>query len=164
MFLTTPRGIRVRQACSTKLDLPVRSHRLASLHEWTLIQTLDALFWDAIFSMDITSAEGLSNVSAIVHSPSKIIVARNLQGDRAQRFIDIIDHVSDPGEHPSIPRMLMAGHSFSRYRTSMRNYLDELRGCSIRSVKPAEFCLLHISFIQSSPMSASLDGAAALRT
>jgi hypothetical protein len=163
VFLTTPLGIRVRQACSTKLDLPVRIHRLAS-HEWILIQTLDALFWDAIFSMDITSAEGLSNVSTLAHSPSNIIVARNLQGDRAQSFVDIIDQVSGPGEHASTPRMLMAGHSFSRYRTSMRNYLDEPRGCSIRSVQPAEFCLLHISFTQSSPMSASLGGAAASRT
>ena len=63
-----------------------------------LTQTLDALFWDAIFSMDVTSEEGLSKVSTIVRSPSKIAEARSLQGDKAQRFIEQIDRVSDFGK------------------------------------------------------------------
>ena len=66
----------------------------------TLTQTLDALFWDTIFSTDITSAEDLSNVSTLVHSPSKITVARSLQGDNAQRMIDLIDQVSDSRRCP----------------------------------------------------------------
>ena len=52
-------------------------------------------FWDTIFSTDITSAEGLSNIETLVNSPSEIAVARNLWGDKAQKFIDLIDEVSD---------------------------------------------------------------------
>ena len=59
----------------------------------TLTEILDALFWDAIFSMDTSSAEGLSNISILVHSPSKITMARSLQGDDAQRLINLIDRV-----------------------------------------------------------------------
>ena len=72
----------------------------------TLIQPLDALFWDAVFSMDIASAEGLSNISTLVHSPSKITVARSLRGDDAQRLINLIDRVSDSRRRPH-DRMLL---------------------------------------------------------
>jgi hypothetical protein len=47
--------------------------------------------------VDITSTEGLSNVSTLVHSPSKIAVARSFRGDKAQSFINLIDRVSDLG-------------------------------------------------------------------
>jgi hypothetical protein len=72
----------------------------------TLTQTLDALFWDAIFSMDISSAEGLSNISTLVRSPSKTTMARNLRGDDAQRLINLIDQVSDSRRRPH-GRMLL---------------------------------------------------------
>jgi hypothetical protein len=62
---------------------------------WTLTRALDAFFWEVIFSMDITSTEGLSNVSTLVHSPSKIAVARSFRGDKAESFINLIDQVSD---------------------------------------------------------------------
>ena len=58
-----------------------------------LTSDLDALFWEAIFSVDIMSAEGLSNIAALVHSPSKITVARNLRNGQAQNLIDLIDQV-----------------------------------------------------------------------
>ena len=70
-----------------------------------LTQILDALFWDAIFSMDITSTEGLSRMSTLIHSPSKITTARSLQGDDAQRLINLIDRVSDSRRRTS-DRML----------------------------------------------------------
>jgi hypothetical protein len=47
--------------------------------------------------MDTTSTEGLSNVSTLVHSPSKIAVARSFRGDKAQSLINLIDRVSDFG-------------------------------------------------------------------
>ena len=59
-----------------------------------LTQMLDAHFWDTIFSVDITSTQGLSKVAALVHSPPDITVARSLRGDQAQRLIDLIDRVS----------------------------------------------------------------------
>ena len=61
-----------------------RSHRL----------TLDVLSWDAIFSTDVTSPEGLSSIATLLHSPSKTADARSLHGDQAQRFIDLLDQVS----------------------------------------------------------------------
>ena len=57
--------------------------------------------------MDITSVEGLSDITMLVQSPSKIHVARNLVGDQAQSFIDLIDQVSDLGKPPSVPRVLI---------------------------------------------------------
>jgi len=48
--------------------------------------------------MDITSAEVLSNIAAIVYSPTKVDVARELRGNEAQSFVDLIDRVSDPRE------------------------------------------------------------------
>lgn len=65
----------------------------------------DTLFWDTIFSMNITSAECLPNISTLVHSPSKISEARSLQGDQAQSLIDLIDQVCDSGRRPSVPRV-----------------------------------------------------------
>jgi hypothetical protein len=56
--------------------------------------------------MDIASAEGLSNISTLVHSPSKITMARSLRGDDAQRLIDLIDQVSDSRRRPH-GRMLL---------------------------------------------------------
>jgi hypothetical protein len=92
---------RVRRPCLTRPILLVSSRgERAFACGQTLTQTLDTLFWNAIFSMDITSAEGLSNISTLVHSPSKIAVARSLRGDNAQRVIDLIDRVSDSGRRP----------------------------------------------------------------
>jgi hypothetical protein len=84
---------RVRRVCSTKPIFLVRVR--GKRRGQTLTQTLDARFWDAICSMDITSAEGFLNISTIVHSPSKIAMARSLKGDKAQSFIEQIDRVSD---------------------------------------------------------------------
>ena len=72
----------------------------------TLTEILDALFWDAIFSLDTSSAEGLSNISTLVRSPSKIAMARSLRGDDAQRLINLIDRVSDSRRRPH-DRMLL---------------------------------------------------------
>ena len=63
-----------------------------------LTRTSDPLFWDTVFSMDITSTEALSNIVAIVYSPTKVDVARKLRGDKAQSFVDLIDRVSDSGD------------------------------------------------------------------
>ena len=70
---------------------------------WTLTRALDAFFWEVIFSVDITSTEGLSNVSTLVHSPSKIAVARSFRGDKAQSFINLIDRVSDLATLSGVP-------------------------------------------------------------
>ena len=163
VFLTTPLGTCARRVCSTKPDLLVRVHPFICDGQ-TLTFTLDTHFWDTIFSMDITSAEGLSNFSTLVHSPSEIVVARSLRGDKAQSFIDIIDHVSDPGKHPLILRTLMMRHSFSCYRNLTRNYVGDPRGYSTKSAKSAGFCLPLISFSQNLPVSANSVGAVALRT
>ena len=131
---------------------------------YPLTQISDALFWDTIFSIDVASAEGLSNIRTLVHSPSKIAMARSLQDDQAQRFIDIIDQVSSSSKRPLVPRMLIVGRSFSRYHALTRNYLGGAHGCFTRSAKLAGYYLPHTSFNQSSPILVSLDGAAALQT
>ena len=124
----------------------------------------DPLFWDTIFSMDITSAEVLSSIATIVYSPTKVDMARELQGEEAQSFVDLIDRVSDAGELPSVLRVLIMRHSFSLYPTSMGDCSDGARDCSTRSVKLAGYYPPHMSFNQSSPMLASLGGAGVLRT
>jgi hypothetical protein len=94
-------GTRVRRPCLTKPTFLVRSRGERTFACGQILTlTLDALFWDAIFSMDITSAEGLSNISTLVRSPPKVAVARSLRGDDAQRVIDLIDRVSDSGRRP----------------------------------------------------------------
>ena len=45
--------------------------------------------------MDVTSPKGLSNIATLLQSRSEINVARSLRGDKAQRFIDRIDQVSE---------------------------------------------------------------------
>jgi hypothetical protein len=108
---TTPlegNGICVRRAVVMPHEIvPPGAHPSLWQNPCTkaLTQALDTLFWDAIFSMDVTSAEGLSNISTLVHSPSKITAARSLQGDKAQTFIDLMDRVSDLGKRP-LDRML----------------------------------------------------------
>jgi len=67
---------------------------LSAVDEGSHSLTLDVFFWDAIFSTDVTSPEGLSNIATLLHSPSKIADARSLHGDQAQRFIDLLDQVS----------------------------------------------------------------------
>jgi len=57
--------------------------------------------------MDVTSAEGLSKIATLVRSPPKIIHARCLQGDRAQRLIDLLDQASDSGEVSPVPWVTM---------------------------------------------------------
>jgi hypothetical protein len=132
--------------------------------EQTLTQTLDALFWDAIFSMDITSTEGLSKISTLIHSPSKITAARSLRGDDAQRVIDLTDQASNPSKHPPAPRMLIIKCSFFHYLPLIRKYLGGSHDCSTRSAKPVGCCPHHIPFNQSPPILVNLDGAAASRT
>ena len=87
----------IRRPCPTKPTKLVLPVRIRGKHTFTcgqtLTRTLDALFWEAIFSMDITSAESLSSISTLVHSPSKITVARSLRGGNAERMIDLIDRV-----------------------------------------------------------------------
>lgn len=113
--------------------------------------------------IDVTSAEGLSNVTTLINSSSKIAYARSLQGEKAQKLIDLLDQVSDSDAYLSILRVTMR-HSFSRYRTSMRDYLGGPRNYFTRSAKLAGCCPPHMSFDQSSPVLVNLDGMAALRT
>ena len=138
----------------------------SSLHlRWiTLIHTPDALFWDTIFSMDVTSTEDHLNIATLLSSPSKIIDAINLQGDQAQRFIDLIDQVSDSANFlPSAPRALIIRYSFSCYHTLIRSYLGGVHGCFTRSAKLAGYYPPHTFFSQSPPILVNLSGAAALR-
>ena len=88
--------------CPTKPALLVRIRPFTCSGQ-PLTQRLDVPFWDTIFSADIASAEGLSNIETLVNSPSEIGVARNLWGDKAQKFIDLIDQVSDLGKRPLVP-------------------------------------------------------------
>ena len=67
----------------------------------------DALFWATTLSVDTTSAEIFSNIATIVHSPTKISVARGLQGDQAQHFVDLIDRVSDSDQLPQALQVLI---------------------------------------------------------
>ena len=103
-------------------------------------------FWDTIFSVDITSTEGLSKVAALVRSPSDITVARSLRGDQAQKLIDLIDRVSDSKELSLLPRMLITRCSFSHYPILMRKHLSGARDCSTRSAKPMRYYLPHMPF------------------
>lgn len=112
-FPATPLGGNGTPTCSVKPVLLARIHSFACGGQ-TLNQISDALFWDAIFSTDITSVEGLSNITTLLQSPSKIHVARNLLGDQAQSFIDLIDRVSDLGKRPSVPRVLIMTSTASR--------------------------------------------------
>lgn len=140
-----------------------KSPSLCCYYGSTLTLALDALFWDTIYSMDIASAEGLSNITTLLHSPQKILDARNLRGDQAQRFIDLIDRVSDLDERPPVPRVLTASRSFSHYHTSMRGCPGGPRDCSTRFAEPVGCCLPRMSFVQSSSMLESSSGQAASR-
>lgn len=124
----------------------------------------DALFWEAIFSVDVTSAEGLSKIVALVHSPSQITMARSLRDDQAQAFVDLIDRVSDSGRHPSVPRILIMRYSSSRYPVLTRNYLGGAHNYYTRFAKPVGFYPPRISLRQSSQMLVSFGGAVALQT
>ena len=121
-------------------------------------------FWDTIFSTDVTSVEGLSNIAALVRSQSKIKAARSLCGDQAQGFIDQIDRVSDPIKHLSASRVFIMRYSSSRYRNSTGNCLGGAHDCFTRSAKPARYYPPRILSNQNSPTLVSLGGAAASRT
>ena len=103
----------------------------------TLTQTLDTVFWDASFSMDIASTEGLSNISTLVHSPSKITAARSLRGDKDQTFIDLIDRVSDSGKRPSGRMLLpMITQVLTLPHLHQENLeLDFMRLCTINTLR-----------------------------
>ena len=82
-------------ACSTKLVLLARSYPF-SRNRRILTQESDVFFVATICSMDATSMEGPSNIATLVHSPSKLVGARNLRGDQAQKLINLLDQVSCP--------------------------------------------------------------------
>ena len=92
-----PQAFRPSVAGAAK-PAPLTSYLHQSLypHRMNVHPDYDTHFWDTIFSTDITSAEGLSNIAALVHSPSKVTAARGLRGGQAQDMIDLIDRVSDP--------------------------------------------------------------------
>lgn len=143
--------------------VPSGTHPFLCLRRVKAHLTPDPLFWDTIFVADITSAEGLSNFSTLIHSPSKITAARSLQGDQAQVFIDLIDRVSGRGK-PSIHRVLIMRRSSLHYPTLIRSCSGGAHGCFTRSAKLAGCCPLRMSFNQSIPLSVSLGGVAASRT
>jgi hypothetical protein len=112
----------------------------------TLTQVLDALFWNTILSTDITSAGDLSNVSTLVHSPSKIAMARSLQGDDAQRMIDLIDRVSDshrcpPGRMPllMIRQLLTLPHLDEKPSRRFSRLLYNI--CKTHGILPASYAV-----------------------
>jgi len=124
----------------------------------------DAHFWDTIFSADTTSAEVLSNIVAIMHSPTKVLMARGLRGEKAQSFIDLINRVGGQAKLPLVLRVLIMKYSFSlRHPTLIRNSSGGVRGCFTRFVKPAGFYPPHTAWNQSPLMLATLGGAGALR-
>ena len=124
----------------------------------------DALFWEALFSVDITSAEGLSKIVALVHSPSQITMARSLRDDQTQAFVDLIDRVSGLGRRPSVPLILIMRYSSSRCPTLTRNYLCGAHNYFTRFAKPVGCYPPRMSLRQSSHMLVSLSGAVALQT
>ena len=124
----------------------------------------DALFWDTIFSIDITPAEGLSNIAILVHSPSKITIARSLRGDQAQTLVDLIDRVSNSGVFSLVPRVLITKRSFSLCPTLIKSYSGGAHGCSTRSARHVGYYPPHMPSIQGSQSLVSLDGVAALQT
>lgn len=147
-------------ACSVK-PIPLVSIHHVAYSGPTLTSTPDTLFWDIVFSMDITSTEGLSTIAALLHSPSKIIEARNLRGDQARRLIDLLDLVSNSGKRPSVPRALTTRHSFSRCHALTRGYPDGLHNCFTSFVDPAGCYPPHMLFVRSSAMLVSLNGQVA---
>ena len=161
LIVTDPRP-QAAMPCDSETGAS-RTHLSLRLQWTTTHPTLDALFWDNVFSVDITPTEGLSIVTDLVNSPSKISEARSLQGDQAQSLIDLIDRVSDSSKRTSVPRILIMSYSSSRLRTSTRNCLCGARGWFTRSAKPAGFYPPRMSFNQSPSVSASTSGAAALR-
>jgi len=65
--------------------------------QWTghrLIESLDARFWTNIYSAEVTSNVCLVGVRALLSCRSGMSVARNFQGNEAQKFIDFLDQVS----------------------------------------------------------------------
>jgi len=150
--------------CSTKpallaciLPFACRGQRLPSM-------MLDALFWDVIFSTDVASPEGLSNIATLLCSPPKVADARSLHGDQAQRFIDLLDQVSDSSKRTLVPRVMTTRPSFLHCHTSMRDCLGGLQGCFTRSAKPRECCPPRTSSNRSTSMSASSGGKVGLQT
>ena len=149
--------------------MPCETDLLARVHPsiysgQTLIQTSDTIFWDTIFSIDATSAEVLSSITTLLHSPSKGTEARSLQANRAQNLIELIDQVSDPGGLAPVPRVLTMGFSSSHHNASIRSCLGGARDYSTRSAKPTGYYPRRTTFTQNSSVLASMGGVAALRT
>ena len=62
--------------------------------DYRLMESLDVQLWANIHSMDITSEECLTKVRSLLSCRSNMNVARSLQGEEAQAFIDFLDRVS----------------------------------------------------------------------
>ena len=56
---------------------------------------LVALLYNTLCVADMSVAELISNIRTFIHSPPLIAVARNLRGEEAQGFIELIDQVGD---------------------------------------------------------------------
>jgi len=59
-----------------------------------LIEASGAQFWTSIYSIDVTSNECPAKVQTLLSCRSSVNVARSLQGNDAQIFIDFLDQVS----------------------------------------------------------------------
>ena len=54
-----------------------------------------AILYHGLYVTDMPAAESVLNIRSLIHSPSRITIARSLRDEEAQGFIDFIDRVSD---------------------------------------------------------------------
>ena len=59
-----------------------------------LIESLATQFWLDLYTSEIPSKKCLLRVQSLLSCPTKVIVARNFQGNEAQRLVDFLDRVS----------------------------------------------------------------------
>ena len=87
-----------------KLVVLARTHSFSESRQ-TLTRKSDVIMGNTC-SVDVTSTESSPDIATLVHSPSKIIDARNLRGDQAQRLVNLLDQVGGLDKR-LIPRVTM---------------------------------------------------------
>ena len=93
--------------------------------------------------MEVTSDECLSEVRSLLSCPSKITVARNLQGDEAQFFINFLDQVGGFCSYPDSTAQ-NTGCRFLHDRLLRQNTGNGVCSCFPRSARLIISYPLHI--------------------
>lgn len=112
-----------------------------------LIESTDIQFRSNIYSSEATSSESLSEVQSLLCCPTKITIARSLQGTEAQTFIDFLDRVS----RSSTTHVWTTSEDKSRTQALALSCLDDKswqrslrllsKICKARRVLPTSFLL-----------------------